>query len=302
MAAQPTLKQLKYLCAVAKSRHFGQAANACHVTQSTLSAAITELEEHLGSVLLERSHKGVMLTAAGEEVVTRSQAILTKVDDLINLCQASEKLLSNPLRLGIIPTIAPFLLLGLLNHLRTAYPAFKLLLREDLSKPLLERLYDGELDLLLLALPFPAQGAETRHLFYDNFLLACPESHPYANKQTILLNDLRRQELLLLEDGHCLRDHALEACKLEQSDLSIPYQATSLNTLIQMVANGLGITLLPQMAVDAHILDGIPVSYRPFNEKDIHRSIGLMWRKTSPRKKEFELLGDILCQLQKRLR
>ena len=296
MTIQLTLKQLRYLCTLAKTCHFGEAAEKCHVSQSTLSAAITELEEHLGLTLFERNNKRVSLTSVGEEVVHRSQDILAKVNDLVSLCHASHKPFTSELQLGVIPTIAPFLLPALLNQMRSEYPDLKFMIREDISGSLLRHLLDGHLDLLIMALPYPSQGTETLPLFYDDFLLACPNDHPLASKTAVTLQDLKEQDLLLLEDGHCLRDHALEACKLRGNEISIPYQATSLNTLIQMVANGLGITLLPKMAVDSHILAGIPVTVRPFVEKNVRRGIGLIWRKTSPRQDEFRLLGEILKQ------
>lgn len=297
MNAQPTLKQLKYLCAIAKSRHFGQAAVDCHVSQSTLSTAIHELEEHLGAILIERSNKRVHLTPLGEEIVIRSQDILINVADIVSLCNKSEKPFSHELRLGVIPTIAPYLLPSLLHLMREEYPDFKVSLKEELSKVLVERLNSGELDVLLLALPYPSKGTTTCHLFYDDFLLACPDNHPLAKTDPLRLGDLEHQDLLLLEDGHCLRDHALEACKLNTHELNVPYQASSLNTLVQMVANGMGITLLPKMAIDAQILSDIPVTVKPFLEEKIWRSIGLIWRKTSPRKNEFELLGKLLQKL-----
>ena len=286
MTAQPTLKQLKYLCAIAKAHHFGQAAKDCHVSQSTLSTAIHELEEHLGATLIERSNKRAHLTRLGEEVVSRSQDILTNVADLVSLCNTSEKPFSHELRLGVIPTIAPFLLPSLLNKMRNEYSNFKLSLKEELSAVLIERLNNGELDVLLLALPYPSQGTTAHHLFYDEFLLACPDNHPLTGTHPLRLEDLSNHDLLLLEDGHCLRDHALEACKLNTNELSVPYQATSLNTLVQMVANGMGITLLPKMAIDANMLVDIPVTVKPFLEKKVWRSIGLLWRNSSPRKEE----------------
>ena len=297
MNVQPTLKQLKYLCTIAKTHHFGQAAKECHVSQSTLSAAILELEEHLGVVLIERSNKRAHLTRVGEKVVNRSRDILVNVADLVSVCNTSEKPFSHELRLGVIPTIAPYLLPSLLHQMRNEYPNFKLSLKEELSKTLVERLNNGELDVLLLALPYPSQGTTTFHLFYDEFLLACPDSHALANKELLQLSDINNHDLLLLEDGHCLRDHALEACRLDAKELSIPYQATSLNTLIQMVANNMGITLLPNMAIDAHINADIPVTVKPFLEKKIWRSIGLIWRNSSPRKNEFEILGKLLQEL-----
>ncbi|MFT5482950.1 MAG: LysR family hydrogen peroxide-inducible transcriptional activator [Halieaceae bacterium] len=294
MARQPTLKQLKYLSAVAEHAHFGNAARACHVSQSTLSAGIQELEDALGAALVERNNKRVILTQLGQEVVQRSRAILIDVEDLVAVCDASAEPFSGKMRLGVIPTIAPFILPGLLKKLRSKHPAFQLFIREDLSHHLVDALHRGELDVLLLALPYPADNVETLALFQDDFLLAFPSGHPLGRGPQLLTSQLKDQELLLLEDGHCLRDHALDACKLKDSDVSVPYQATSLNTIVQMVANGIGITLLPAMAMDARILIGTDVKTRAFSEAGISRTIGLMWRKKTPRRTEFQLLGDFL--------
>jgi LysR family hydrogen peroxide-inducible transcriptional activator len=294
MARQPTLKQLKYLSAVAEHAHFGNAARACHVSQSTLSAGIQELEDALGAALVERNNKRVILTQLGQEVVQRSRAILIDVEDLVAVCDASAEPFSGKMRLGVIPTIAPFILPGLLKKLRSKHPAFQLFIREDLSHHLVDALHRGELDVLLLALPYPADNVETLALFQDDFLLAFPSGHPLGRGPQLLTSQLKDQELLLLEDGHCLRDHALDACKLKDSDVSVPYQATSLNTIVQMVANGIGITLLPAMAMDARILIGTDVKARAFSEAGISRTIGLMWRKKTPRRTEFQLLGDFL--------
>ena len=181
----------------------------------------------------------------------RARSLLLDVEDLVALCQAASEPLSGRLRLGVIPTIAPFLLPGLLKHLRVDYPSFAPFIREDLTEPLIEGLHRGELDLLLLALPVGAEGVETMTLFDDPFFLASPLDHPLAHHEHLATAELRGQDLLLLEDGHCLRDHALEACKLRGAEYKVPYQATSLTTVIQMVASGIGVTLLPGMAVDA---------------------------------------------------
>ena len=294
MSRQPTLKQLRYLCAVAEHVHFGQAAKACHVTQSTLSAGILELEETLGVSLVERNNRQVLLTHLGEDVLRRSLGVLRDVEDLVTLCDAAAEPFSGKMRLGVIPTVAPFILPRLLNRLREQYPAFQLFIREDLSQHLVTALHHGELDVLLLALPFPAEGVETMALFNDEFLLASPPSHALASQPTVRTSQLKGEGLLLLEDGHCLREHALEACKLRDSDVSVPYQATSLNTIVQMVANGIGITLLPRMALDAHILSGTNVCVSAFSERNVARSIGLMWRRKTPRCAEFRLLGDFV--------
>ncbi len=294
MARQPTLKQLKYLSAVAEHGHFGNAAKASHVSQSTLSAGIQELEDALGAALVERNNRRVILTTLGRDVVERSRVILTEVGDLVALCDASAEPFSGKMRLGVIPTIAPFILPALLKKLRRRHPGFQLYIREDLSEHLVDALHHGDLDVLLLALPYPAENVETLDLYRDEFLLAFPRDHELAKIRHPSTTMLGSQELLLLEDGHCLRDHALDACQLKDSDVSVPYQATSLNTIVQMVANGIGITLLPEMALSARILFGTDVQTRHFKEKDVARTIGLMWRRKTPRRAEFCMLGDFI--------
>lgn len=296
MSRQPTLKQLKYLCAVAEHGHFGRAAKACHVSQSTLSAGIIELEDVLGTSLVERNNRQVLLSGLGQEVVARSQEILLQAEDLVALCDASAEPFTGKLRLGVIPTIAPFVLPQLLKRLRSKYPDFQLFIREDLSGHLVDALYRGEVDVILLALPFPAENVDTMALYEDDFVLASPASNVFSASAEVKTSQLKGEELLLLEDGHCLRDHALEACKLRDADISIPYQATSLNTIVQMVANGIGITLLPRMALDAHILSGTDVSVYEFSEKNVSRTIGLMWRNKTPRQREFHLLGEFITR------
>jgi LysR family hydrogen peroxide-inducible transcriptional activator len=296
MAHIPTFKQLKYLCALAKVRHFGNAAKACHVSQSTLSAGILELEDNLGAVLVERSNKRVIFTPLGDEFVERSQHILNEVEDLVDLCDASSEAFSGKMRLGVIPTIAPFMLPGLLNNLRRKYPRFQLFIREAQSADLLDALTLGELDILLLALPYPMDGVETMALFDERFLLCYPRDHPLGDCTALHTADLQGQDLLLLEDGHCLRDHALQACKLKSNQVSVPYSATSLNTIVQMVANNIGITLLPEMALDARILSGTQARTRPFSEAGVSRTIGLAWRKNTPRRAEYVALGEFIQQ------
>lgn len=296
MAHLPTLKQLRYLCAVARQRHFGRAASDCFVSQSSLSSGLAELEDALGVALVERSNKGVLVTPLGEEVVARAFAILTAVEDLAAVCDNAKAPFSGKMRIGVIPTIAPFILPELLTGLRTQYPGFQLFIREDLSARLLLALQQGELDVLLLALPYPAEGVQTLHLFYDDFVLAFPTSHPLASILPLTTAALKGQDLLLLEEGHCLREHALEACNLKDTEVSMPYQATSLNTIVQMVANGIGVTLLPRMALNANILRGTNIETRDFGAAKVQRSIGLTWRANSPRDNEFHLLGEYIRQ------
>jgi LysR family transcriptional regulator, hydrogen peroxide-inducible genes activator len=292
----PTLKQLKYLCAVAEYRHFSKAAAACFVSQSTLSSGIHELEEILGVSLLERDKKNVRLTAVGRDITARATGILTSADDLVAAAHAAHEPFTTEMRLGVIPTVAPFVLPKILKHIRKIHPQFKLYIREDLSGHLVKELHAGELDLLLLALPYPADNVTEQHLFYDQFMLAYEKHNQIGKKKKLMTDDLINQELLLLEDGHCLRDHAMDACKIKAQDIRIPYQATSLNTIIQMVANDIGITVLPKMAVESKILQGTSVNTKAFNEDNVRRSIGLMWRKRSPREKEFQLFGGLISE------
>lgn len=296
MSRQPTLKQLKYLCAVADRQHFGHAAKSCYVSQSTLSAGIQELEETLGVSLVERNNRNVLLTSLGQDVVDRGREILVEIEDLISMCESSGAPFSGKLRLGVIPTIAPFLLPRMLRALRETHPDFKLFIREDQSQPLVDSLHAGELDVLLLALPFPADNVDNMTLSVDPFVLACPLDHALSAKSLLHSSDLQGENLLLLEDGHCLREHALEACKLRDNQISVPYQATSLTTIVQMVANSIGITLLPKMAVDADITAGTELAVIPFGEVGVSREIGLMWRKKTPRQTEFRLLGEFIQQ------
>jgi LysR family transcriptional regulator, hydrogen peroxide-inducible genes activator len=295
----PTLKQLRYLCALADHQHFGQAAAACHVSQSTLSAGILELEESLGVSLVERNNRRVFLTSLGEEVIVRARDLLVDVEDMVSLCAGAGVPFQGRMRMGVIPTVAPYLLPGLLSQIRERHPALKLFIREDLSQSLVDSLLAGELDVLLLALPFPAEQVQTMSLFEDDFLLACPAEHPLASRSTVRTADLRGESLLLLEEGHCLRDHALEACKLRDSQITVPYQATSLATIVQMVANGIGITLLPGMATAAGIADNTALCVRPFDQTNVSRQIGLMWRKKTPRHVEFRQLGELIAGLVK---
>ncbi|MBU02351.1 MAG: LysR family transcriptional regulator [Halieaceae bacterium] len=294
---QPTLRQLRYLCAVAEHQHFGQAASACHVSQSTLSAGIGELEDALGVCLVERNNRRVFLTLLGEEVVERARDLLVNVEDMISLCAGAGAPFQGRMRMGVIPTVAPYLLPDLLGQIRIRHPAFKLFIREDLSRALVDSLLAGELDVLLLALPFPAEQVETMSLFEDDFFLACLDSHPLATRRVLKSADLKGESLLLLEEGHCLRDHALEACKLRDSQVGLPYQATSLATIVQMVANDIGVTLLPSMAVKAGIVGDTALKVRAFDQAGVTRKIGLMWRRKTPRRVEFRQLGELIAGL-----
>ena len=290
----PTLRQLRYLTALAEHRHFGRAAEECLVTQSTLSAGLQELETLLGASLVERTRRSVRLTSLGEEVAARARRLLRDAQDLVDAVRAADAPLSGPLRLGVIPTIAPYLLPRVLPDLRRAYPNLRLILREDLSARLMEGLKGGDLDLLLLALPWAAEGITFLPIGDDPFLLALPPGHPLAGDTPLAIDTLPADQLLLLEEGHCLRDHALAACHLApHRDQGLT--GTSLHTVVQMVAGGLGITLLPKMAVESGALAGSGLVARPLADAGAKRGIGLAWRASSARSGEFRLLGEALA-------
>jgi LysR family hydrogen peroxide-inducible transcriptional activator len=293
MNTLPSLRQLRYLVALAETRHFGRAAAACFVTQSTLSAGLKELETQLGVTLVERTKRRVMVTPLGEDVVARAKRLLSEAGEIAELVRAAAEPLSGPLALGVIPTVAPFLLPRVLAKVRKAHPKLKLHLVEDLTARLLERLTAGELDLALIALPYRAPEIETLDLGDDPFLLATPPGHPLAGHEHVEAGELARAPLLLLEEGHCLRDHALAACRLaEAAPAGERLQATSLHTLTQMVAGGMGVTLLPQMAVDAGLAKGTGITTSPLDDPSAKRKIGFAWRPSSPRKAEFKTLAE----------
>ncbi len=285
----PSLKQLRHLVAVADQGHFGRAAAACFITQSSLSASIKELETLFGRVLIERTRRSVMLTPLGAETVARARRVLTEVEEIVDLVTASGDPLSGPLRLGVIPTIGPFLLPRVLPAIRRAYPGLKLYLREETSARLMEGLARGDLDLVLLAFPYPTQGFETTLFADDPFWVAFPQGHWCAGKERLTGADLHGEALLLLEEGHCLRGHALAACRLTDDESAVEFQASSLHTLVQMVVNGLGLTLIPKMAIDAGITKATRVQTRPLDAEA--RQIGLAWRPSSPRKEDFARLA-----------
>ena len=293
MTFLPTLKQLQYLTALHATGHFGRAAAATFVTQSTLSAGLRELETLLGVTLVERTRRVVRFTPVGERVVAKAYVVLREADDLADLARAAAKPLGGDLRLGVIPTIAPFLLPRLLPGLRAAYPDLKLFLREEASGPACEALARGQLDAVLLALPWDCGDVTTLSLFADPLYLAFhPDDlpNPPATMRPAAIDASR---LLLLEDGHCLKDHALAACgRTLRPDAAIV--GTSLHTLVQMVANRLGCTLVPQMAIAAGILAGTPVAARPISGDHAARDVALVWRARSPRAAEFTLLGAAL--------
>lgn len=296
----PSIKQLKYICAVAEHRHFSKAAESCFVTQSTLSAAIQDLESQLGAVIFERSKKNVLITPLGERLLNQARVILGDVEDFVSIAKTYEEVLSGEIRLGVIPTIGPFMLPNLLSEIRQEYSKLKLYLKEELSGQLVHQLQQGKLDLIILAFPYPLPEMETLSLFNDEFLLCLPPGHKLENSKEVKQQHLQGESLLLLEEGHCLRDHALEACKLGKDDAQVVYQGNSLHTLVQMVANGLGVTLLPQMAVTADILGDTHLQLKRFGDENVSREIGMAWRKSDPRSEEYLLLADFIKKLSAR--
>ncbi len=289
----PTIKQLRYFIALEEHEHFGRAADACFVSQSAFSVAIKELETQLGANLVDRTNKRVTITATGKEIATQARLVISDLEMLVDTAGAEREPLAGRLRLGTIPTVAPFVLPHLLPPLRKAYPSLQLYLREDLTERVYERMMDGELDLILIALPYELRGVETMSLFRDRFLLAYRQGSELVDPDNYAFSRLQAGSVLLLEDGHCLRDHALAACRLRNLDKLSQFSATSLQTLVQMVDSDLGITYLPEMAAGTTMLRGTRVKLQPL-ARSSYREIGLVWRRGSARREEFQELGAFI--------
>ncbi|MBL8838237.1 MAG: hydrogen peroxide-inducible genes activator [Alphaproteobacteria bacterium] len=294
MIAVPSLRQLRHLAVLAEHGHFGRAARAAHVTQSTLSASIKELERTLGAVLIDRAQRRAVLTPLGQKIVERARLVIAEAEELVRAAKEGGAPLAGELRLGVIPTVAPYLLPPILPRLRKAHPKLRLFLTEDLTERLVAQLDAGTLDMLLLALPCDCGANETTAIARDAFSVVVPKGHRFAAQKQVAPEALQGEPVLLLKDGHCLREHALAACALR--DLSAPegFEATSLLTLVQMVDNGIGITLLPKMALDAGILRGTRLVARPLAGDRSFREIGVAWRRGSARRAEYAMLADAL--------
>lgn len=288
------LKDLRYLVAVADTRHFGRAAERCFVSQPTLSAQLKKLEDYLGVQLIERTPKRVALTPAGERVVSRAQRILEASDDIVEVARAYRDPLAGQLRLALLPTIGPYLLPIVAPKLRKALPRLELMLYEYQTGPMLEKLRLGEIDMGILALPVELDGLESKPLFDEPFVVAAPAQHPIASQARVKTSDLQGETLLLLEDGHCLRDQALEVCSRVDVNEKQNFRATSLETLRQMVASGVGITLLPELATRGAYGTARGVAIRPFAKPAPSRSIGAVWRKTSARTEAIAAVADVV--------
>lgn len=293
MIRGPTLKQLQYFLALTETGHFGRAAERCFVSQSAFSNAIRELETNLGAELVDRTNRTVTITATGQEVAVQARLVLRDVESLIETARGPVEPLTGELRLGVIPTIAPFVLPPALPRLRKHYPDLELLLIEDQTERILQRLMDGELDVLLLALPWEMRGVEELPLFRDEFCLACRQGTDRVDPENYRFTRLDADSILLLEDGHCLRDHALAACRIRGAEKVRRFGASSLLTLVEMVDADLGITFLPEMARGSTLLRNTRVKLWPLGENS-YRTIGLVWRKGSRRAAEFRLLGDFI--------
>jgi len=289
----PTVKQLRYLIELEKYAHFGKAAEASFVSQSAFSVAIRELESTLGTQLFDRTNKRVTITAMGQEIVVQARLVIRDLEALMDMARVSSEPLSGKLRLGVIPTISPFLLPRLLPKLRSQFPRLQLFLQEDTTQRVYERLMSGELDLILIAFPYELRNVEKMKLFNDQFLLAYRTGSQFIDKQKVTVDHLQSESILLLEDGHCLRDHALSACKIRNLNKVSHFAASSLLTLIEMVEADLGVTYLPEMAKDSPMLKNTNIKTQAM-PKNSHREIGLIWRKGSARGKEFKMLGEFI--------
>ncbi|HEU0310329.1 MAG TPA: LysR substrate-binding domain-containing protein [Sphingomicrobium sp.] len=289
----PTFKQLQYLVALRRHGHFGKAAEASFVTQSTLSAGLRELEALLGVTLVERTRRLVRFTALGEKIADKAVKVLREAEELAELARAEGQPLHGELRMGVIPTIAPFMLPAMLPRLRSQWPDLKLYLREETSQAACEALHRGQLDCVLLALPYGCGEVDHALLFEDRLFVAYPGGEA-PNAPMVEVGAIDENRLLLLEDGHCLKDHALSACNRPELRAHAAMMGTSLHTLVQMVDNGLGLTFIPAMAIEAGILEGTGIDAKPLRSDHGFRRIALIWRRSSPRENEFQLLADSL--------
>jgi LysR family hydrogen peroxide-inducible transcriptional activator len=302
MRPLPSLRQLRYLVVLSETRHFTRAAEACFVTQSTLSAGLKELENQLGAQLVERDRQFVHMTPVGSTVAERARVLLAEAEDLVDLAAKGAQPMSGTLRLGAIPTIAPFLLPSLLPIVREHHPDLRLALREDLSANLVQRLSDGELDFAILALPYESEGLLVEPLFDDELWLVAPGGDPALKTREVVLDQGLTDRLLFLEEGHCLRDHTLQACKPSRLLAAEGIEATSLLTLVQMVESGLGVALVPQIAVQAGLLTSTRLDSRPLVAPGPKRTVALLARRSTARLVEFHALAQHILAIHARRR
>lgn len=293
----PSLKQLHYLVTLFETRHFGEAAELCFVSQSTLSKGIQNLEELLSCQLIERDNKSLVFTTLGEDVVARGRELLARGQDLMEVSSAKGDSMQGQLRVGCIPTIAPFLLCDLVQEVNQRFPQLNLLLREDTTTNLLAALRNGQMDVLILALPVDIAGMESKVVGRDPFKMVISKHQVDSITVPLRYDDLPNESVFLLEKEHCLTDHAVSACKLTTTEKINPFSATSLHTLVQMVANGLGTTFIPQMAIDHGLLDNQNLVIVEPPGQEAYREIGLVWRPSSSRLDTFNQLADVVREL-----
>ncbi|MDH4041285.1 MAG: hydrogen peroxide-inducible genes activator [Gammaproteobacteria bacterium] len=293
MQKLPSVRQLQYFVALAELGHFGRAAEACFVSQSAFSTAIQELEQTLGAQLVDRTNRKVIINSAGREVAAQARICLRELQAITRLAGDSTAPLAGKLVLGVIPTIGPFLLPPLMKKLRRTFPELRLYLKEQRSDELVAGLQQGAIDLLLLALPYPLKNVETQVLFRDSFLLACRKGTTLVDPAKFSVDQLNPESVLLLEDGHCLRDHAVSACHIRELDKVNRFAASSLHTLLEMVESDLGITFVPAMARDSALLRGTHIATYPVRSAG-HRDIALVWRKGSSHGEGFRTLGNFI--------
>ncbi len=294
------LRDLQYLLAVADHGHFGRAAEACHVSQPTLSTQIKKLEDYLGVQLVERANKPVVLTPVGEDIARRAREVVKGAADIVEVARAARDPLAGELRLGVIPTVGPYLLPHLVPELRKAFPNLHALLYEEQTSALLAKLRAGQIDAAIMAVPVDgAERFEQMPLFDEPFVLAVPQDHPLARRKTVELEDLRPQTILLLEEGHCLRDQALDVCSLVGAHEAREFRATSMETLRQMVASGAGVTLLPKLAaaVNPSIPNASAIELRPFRAPAPKRHIAVLWRRGAAREPVVKAMGELAADL-----
>lgn len=289
----PSARQLAYLIALIETGHFGRAAKKCSVTQSTLSAGLKELEATLGVTLIERTKRSVVVTPLGRAIAARGREALQYLEGLVDLARAGKAELSGPLNLGVIPTIAPYVLPRLVSETAKTFPSLRLFVREEQTAPTLARLRTGELDGALIALPFDTAGLDTAEIGEEDMLVCMPARHPLAKGAAVRESDLKDVPLLMLEGGHCLRDHALAACRLPAGALKEVFQSTSLPTLVAMVAGGLGLTLLPRMAVARELAGRADLVVRPLEKARPTRSIALCWRSAAAQGEAYAKLAKV---------
>ena len=296
------LRDLRYFVALADTKHFGKAAERCYVSQPTLSAQIKKLENYLGVQLIERHPRRVQLTETGAKIVPLARRMLQESDEIVALARNEHDPLSGKINVALIPTIGPYLLPLAMRRLRKQLPRLKLMLYEYQTQPLLEKLRSGDIELGILALPVPMDGLESRQLYEEPFTIAVPNGSELAKKPNVKLEDLNGETVLLLEDGHCLRDQALDVCSRVDAKESEDYRATSLETLRQMVAAGLGITLLPELATRGPFGSGQGLTVKTFNRPVPFRTVGAVWRKSSARSEAINAICDVIETTMKEVR